>query len=526
MAIATSGLNSVAPAGGMIEVAQYSSSTAASNNSGKEERKRTHVCPTCQRAFNRLEHLTRHERSHTREKPFECSECSRKFARRYTTFAIISSWNLEFTNLFCSDLLLRHRQKIHDREKHPRQIRRPRSQSASVSTSSQVANTKTEVPPRTRRRRESISVAPPHHSPSLNSMRSNSLAVYVPTSAPATTTNFFNVNYPSPSSTSPSSSAPEFMDTSTNGNYVNPADLFNVGVFSAPQNFTTPASTPSTASIIPPTPPFTTYTPLFTRSSRNYKDISRASTDSSVLDIRTVMDTLSDPQNTPCTTILDENGMVLDTGDMTFSPHQLLDMTTPTSFTNDFGFSRAHSNTPFQSTWQPVLRPYSSDDYNTTTLFYPTASSISPMDFIIKQETDLASSSPFTSGDPNNAQSFATFSESNDVFDVLIDDQELYSYSRKEIVDNMWRENLVIALQNAGISMPDIPAATDLGSYIDEYWEQIHPHIPIFFKPGFTVQFAYEGVLLGMCALGALSKGATKHAVCLNFCAKTVVKDV
>ena len=51
------------------------------------------MCGTCQRAFARLEHLKRHERSHTKEKPFECPECARCFARR--------------------DLLLRHQQKLH-----------------------------------------------------------------------------------------------------------------------------------------------------------------------------------------------------------------------------------------------------------------------------------------------------------------------------------------------------------------------------------------------------------------------------
>lgn len=58
-----------------------------------------YVCATCTRPFARLEHLKRHERSHTKEKPFCCEQasaiagCGRRFARR--------------------DLLLRHQQKIH-----------------------------------------------------------------------------------------------------------------------------------------------------------------------------------------------------------------------------------------------------------------------------------------------------------------------------------------------------------------------------------------------------------------------------
>lgn len=51
------------------------------------------MCGTCGRSFARLEHLKRHERSHTKEKPFECPQCTRCFARR--------------------DLLLRHQQKLH-----------------------------------------------------------------------------------------------------------------------------------------------------------------------------------------------------------------------------------------------------------------------------------------------------------------------------------------------------------------------------------------------------------------------------
>ncbi|CCE62370.1 hypothetical protein TPHA_0C02160 [Tetrapisispora phaffii CBS 4417] len=55
---------------------------------------RLFVCSICTRAFARQEHLTRHERSHTKEKPYCCGLCQRKFSRR--------------------DLLLRHAQKIHN----------------------------------------------------------------------------------------------------------------------------------------------------------------------------------------------------------------------------------------------------------------------------------------------------------------------------------------------------------------------------------------------------------------------------
>ncbi|KAK4071586.1 transcriptional regulator family: C2H2 zinc finger [Purpureocillium lilacinum] len=61
--------------------------------SKEPDKPRAHVCATCQRSFARLEHLNRHERTHTKEKPFECPECARCFGRR--------------------DLLLRHRQDLH-----------------------------------------------------------------------------------------------------------------------------------------------------------------------------------------------------------------------------------------------------------------------------------------------------------------------------------------------------------------------------------------------------------------------------
>lgn len=79
----------------------------------KTDKPRPHVCATCSRSFARLEHLKRHERSHTKEKPFACPECTRCFARR--------------------DLLLRHQQKLHmtaTASNRPRTSRRESTSSA------------------------------------------------------------------------------------------------------------------------------------------------------------------------------------------------------------------------------------------------------------------------------------------------------------------------------------------------------------------------------------------------------------
>ncbi|KAK4689796.1 hypothetical protein P7C73_g316, partial [Tremellales sp. Uapishka_1] len=52
------------------------------SNGNSEER--LYSCPYdfCRRPFRRLEHLKRHVRTHTRERPFDCTKCSRSFSRQ------------------------------------------------------------------------------------------------------------------------------------------------------------------------------------------------------------------------------------------------------------------------------------------------------------------------------------------------------------------------------------------------------------------------------------------------------------
>lgn len=45
-------------------------------------RVRERKCHLCPRSFTKTEHLERHIRSHTKEKPYRCSECGKKYGRQ------------------------------------------------------------------------------------------------------------------------------------------------------------------------------------------------------------------------------------------------------------------------------------------------------------------------------------------------------------------------------------------------------------------------------------------------------------
>ncbi|KAL1985794.1 hypothetical protein VTN96DRAFT_7416 [Rasamsonia emersonii] len=67
--------------------------SASSAQSGPKQKQKRFQCQHCQRLFARLEHLQRHERTHTQEKPFGCRQCQQRFTR--------------------SDLLIRHQRLSH-----------------------------------------------------------------------------------------------------------------------------------------------------------------------------------------------------------------------------------------------------------------------------------------------------------------------------------------------------------------------------------------------------------------------------
>ena len=44
------------------------------------KRKRGHECDVCEKVFAKPSDLTRHMRTHTKEKPYECEVCEKRFA--------------------------------------------------------------------------------------------------------------------------------------------------------------------------------------------------------------------------------------------------------------------------------------------------------------------------------------------------------------------------------------------------------------------------------------------------------------
>lgn len=85
--------------------------TADESVEGRQQKPKTLPCKFCDKRFRRVEHVQRHERTHTKEKPFSCgwARCGKTFGRR--------------------DLLVRHEKLVHLNEGSNKDGNRPRKPS-------------------------------------------------------------------------------------------------------------------------------------------------------------------------------------------------------------------------------------------------------------------------------------------------------------------------------------------------------------------------------------------------------------
>jgi len=92
-------------------------------------------CRFCHRVCHKQEHLDRHERTHTKVRPYRCESCEKYFVRRYCYETVIGMTH------FFSDTLKRH-QKLHvtETQKESTRTSKQRVKRNSVDTNSDVSH--------------------------------------------------------------------------------------------------------------------------------------------------------------------------------------------------------------------------------------------------------------------------------------------------------------------------------------------------------------------------------------------------
>ncbi|KAI1881110.1 hypothetical protein JX265_001350 [Neoarthrinium moseri] len=101
--------------------------TTDENVEGRQQKPKTLPCKYCSKRFRRVEHVQRHERTHTKEKPFACgwARCGKTFGRRTNK----DSTQSKYAYMDIRDLLVRHEKLVHLNEGSNKDNSRPRKPS-------------------------------------------------------------------------------------------------------------------------------------------------------------------------------------------------------------------------------------------------------------------------------------------------------------------------------------------------------------------------------------------------------------